>query len=119
LNTKEIVDRYYDAWISRNGDMSDVPLVDDFIFIGPVGTFDSAVGFRAMADQFGPAAQDFRVRLQFSEGDLVCSIVEWKMPSMTGTITAAELLEVRDGALVRAEVIYDAEELRKAIADGS
>jgi hypothetical protein len=98
--------------------MSGVPLADDFVFVGPVGSFDSAVGFRAMADQFGPAAQGFRVRLQFSEGDLVCSIVEWRMPSMTGAITAAELLEVRDGVLVRAEVIYDAEELRKAIAGG-
>lgn len=119
MDTREIVRRYYDAWISRNGDMSKVPLADDFVFIGPVSSFNSADDFRAMADQFGPLAQDFRVRHQFSDGDVVCSIVEWKMPSMTAAMTAAELLEIRDGVLVRAEVIYDAEELRKVIAGGS
>lgn len=118
MDTKEVVDRYYEAWISRDGDMSDVPLADDFVFVGPVSFFDSAAGFRAMADQFGPLARDFRVRRQFFDGDLVCSIVEWEMPPMTGTTTAADLLEVRDGVLVRSEVIFDAEELRKAITGG-
>lgn len=119
MNTREVVDRYYEAWISRKGDMSDVPLADDFVFVGPVSSFDLAAGFRAMAGQFGPMAQDFRVRVQFADGDLACSIISWEMPMISGTTTAAELLEVRDGVLVRAEVIYDAEELRKAIASGS
>ncbi|MGH3754581.1 MAG: nuclear transport factor 2 family protein [Pseudonocardiaceae bacterium] len=118
MDTKEAVDRYYEAWTSHAGDMSGVPLADDFVFVGPVSFFDSAAGFRAMADQFGPLAQDFRVRRQFFDGDLVCSIVEWEMPPIPGTTTAADLLEVRDGVLVRSEVIFDAEELRKAIASG-
>lgn len=116
MTTAEAVQRYYQAWISRDGDMSGVPLADDFAFTGPVGSFDSAEGFRGMAARFGPMATDFRVRHQFTDGDLVCSIVEWDIPSAGGVTTAAELLEVRDGALVRAEVIYDAEELRKAAA---
>jgi hypothetical protein len=33
-----------------------------------------------------------------------------------GPMTAAELLEVKDGAIVRGELIYDAEELRHAMA---
>jgi hypothetical protein len=120
MTTAEAVQRYYEAWISRQGNMSDVPLADDFIFTGPVGSFDSADGFRGMAAQFGPMALGFRVRHQFTDGDLVCSIVEWDIPSAGGVTTAAELLEVRDGILVRAEVIYDAEELRKAAAaDGA
>jgi len=32
-----------------------------------------------------------------------------------GTLTAAEVLEIRDGRIVRGELIYDAEELRKAM----
>jgi hypothetical protein len=31
-------------------------------------------------------------------------------------MTAAELLEVEDGIIVRGELIYDAEELRRAMA---
>jgi hypothetical protein len=33
-----------------------------------------------------------------------------------GQMTSAELLEVKDGQIVRGELIYDAEELRRAMA---
>ncbi|KUM84729.1 nuclear transport factor 2 family protein [Streptomyces pseudovenezuelae] len=118
MTTADVVERYYDAWINHDGDMTNVPLADDFVFVGPVGNFDSADGFRAMAAQFGPAATDFTVRHQFVDGDKACAIVSWNLAAVSGTTTAAELLEVRDGVLVRAEVIYDAEELRKAAASG-
>ncbi|MFJ1749369.1 nuclear transport factor 2 family protein [Streptomyces sp. NPDC088116] len=116
MTAPDAVERYYDAWINRNGDMTHVPLAEDFTFVGPVGSFDSPEGFREMAAQFGPIAQDFTVRHQFSDGDLVCSIVEWHLPQVPGTTTAAELLTVEHGALVRAEVIYDGEQLRKLAA---
>ena len=119
MSTTDIIERYYDAWINREGDMTDVPLADDFVFVGPVGSFDSADGFRAMAAQFGPVAQDFTVRHQFTDGDLVCSIVRWDIPTAGGETSAAELLEVRDGVLVRAEVIYDGEPIRKAVSGGT
>jgi len=60
----------------------------------------------------------FEVREQFIDGDSVCSIIDWEMaiPGV-GRMTAAELLEVRDGAIVRGELIYDAEGLRRAMAE--
>jgi hypothetical protein len=33
---------YYDAWQIKGGDFSDVPLADDFEFIGPVASFEEA-----------------------------------------------------------------------------
>ncbi len=119
MTIKEIVDRYYEAWTDRDGDMSDVPLAENFVFAGPVGSFQDADGFRGMAAEFGPAAQNFRVQHQFSDGPLVCSIVEWELPPIPGTTRAAEILEVRDDRLVRAEVIYDAQALREAMASQS
>lgn len=53
MTVQEIVARYYDAWQHRAGDFSDVPLADDFRFVGPIASFDSAEGFRAMARQAG------------------------------------------------------------------
>jgi hypothetical protein len=35
-----------------------------------------------------------------------------------GTLSAAEVLEIRGGQIVRGELFYDAEELRKAMAQG-
>jgi ketosteroid isomerase-like protein len=117
MTAQDIVAEYYDAWQSKQGDLSEVALADDFRFTGPVASFDSAEGFRGMALEAGQAVTNFDVRRQFVDGDTVCSIVDWEMaiPGV-GRMTAAELLEVKDGLIVRGELIYDAEELRRAMA---
>jgi hypothetical protein len=117
MTAQEIVAGYYDAWKSKQGDLSEVALADDFRFRGPIASFDSADGFRAMALEAGRAVTSFEVRRQLVDGDTVCSIVDWEMaiPGV-GRMTAAELLEVKDGLIVRGELIYDAEKLRRAMA---
>ena len=115
MSTTDVINRYYDAWINHAGDMSDVPLAADFTFRGPVASFADATGYRQMAAQAGAAVRNFRVRHQFTDGDLVCSVVDWEMAPLDGVLTAAEILEVRDDVIVRGELIYDAEELRKAM----
>ena len=117
MTAKETVARYYDAWQTKQGDLADVPLADDFQFTGPVASFDSPEGYRAMAREAGQAVTSFEVRRQFIDGDTVCSIIDWEMaiPGV-GPMTSAELLEVKDGQIVRGELIYDADELRRAMA---
>ena len=117
MTTHEAVARYYDAWQTKQGDFSDVPLAEDFEFTGPVASFDNADGYRAMAREAGAAVTSFAVRRQFANGDTVCSIIDWEMaiPGV-GRMTSAELLEVEDGVIVRGELIYDGEPLRQAMA---
>ncbi len=120
MTTQETVARYYDAWQHSHGDLSDVPLADDFQFTGPVASFDTAEGYRAMAREAGQTITSFTVRRQFVDGDQVCSIIDWEMaiPGV-GRMTSAELLEVQDGVIVRGELIYDAEALRRAMAQAA
>jgi hypothetical protein len=82
-----------------------------------VANFDSAEGYREMARQGGQAMTSFAVRRQFVEGNTVCSIIDWEMamPGI-GRMTSAELLEVEGGVIVRGELIYDADGLRRAMA---
>ena len=117
MTTEQTIALYYDAWRTHRGDMSRVPLAEDFKFIGPVASFDSAEGYREMARQAGQAVTSFEVRRQFVDGNTVCSIIDWEMamPGL-GRMTSAEVLEVRDGVIVRGELIYDAEALRHAMA---
>jgi hypothetical protein len=116
MSAEQTVAQYYDAWRNRRGDMSEVPLAEDFRFIGPVANFDSAEGYREMARQAGQAVTSFEVRCQFVDGNTVCSVIDWEMslPGL-GRMTSAELLEVEDGVIVRGELIYDAEALRRAM----
>ncbi len=120
MTAREIAVLYYDAWQTKHGDFTDVPLADDFEFIGPVASFDSAEGYRAMAREAGQAVTSFDVRRQFVDGNTVCSIIDWEMaiPGL-GRMTSAELLEVVDGVIVRGELIYDAEALRRVMAQTS
>ena len=120
MTTEQTIDLYYDAWRTHSGDMSQVPLAEDFKFTGPVASFDSAEGYREMARQAGQAVTSFEVRRQFVAGNTVCSIIDWEMalPGV-GRMTSAELLEVVDGVIVRGELIYDAEALRHAMASQS
>jgi len=117
MTALEAAARYYDAWKSKQGDFSDVPLAEDFRFTGPVASFDGAERYRAMAREAGQAVTSFDVRAQFAAGSTVCSIIDWEMalPGV-GRMTAAELLEVVDGVIVSGELIYDAEPLRHAMA---
>lgn len=116
MDSQATANLYYDAWQTRAGDMSGVPLADDFTFTGPVASFDSPDGFRAMAAQAGAAVRSFTVRHQFTDGDLVCSVIDWEMAILPGLLTAAEILQIKNGTIVRGELIYDAEDLRKALA---
>ena len=117
MSAQQPVARYYDAWQTKRGDMSDVPLADDFRFTGPVASFESAEGYRAMAREAGQVVTSFDVRRQFVDGETVCSIIDWEMAMPgVGRMTSAELLEVEDGVIVRGELIYDAEQLRRAMA---
>ncbi len=120
MTTLETAALYYDAWQSKHGDFSEVPLADDFRFTGPVAGFDSAEGDRAMAREAGQAVTSFEVRRQFVDGNTVCSIIDWEMamPDL-GRMTSAELLEVVDGVIVRGELIYDAEPLRRVMAQST
>jgi SnoaL-like protein len=117
VTTLEAVALYYDAWQNKRGDFSEVPLADDFAFTGPVASFDTADGYRAMAAEAGATVTSFNVRRQFVDGTLVCSIIDWEMaiPGL-GRMTSAELLEVEDGVVVRGELIYDAENLRRVMS---
>ena len=120
MTALETVALYYDAWMNRRGDFSEVPLAEDFQFTGPVASFDSAEGYRAMAREAGQAVTSFAVRRQFCDGDTVCSIIDWEMalPGV-GRMTSAELLQVVDGMIVRGELIYDGEALRRAMAQAN
>jgi len=117
MTVLETVALYYDAWQNKRGDFSEVPLAEGFEFVGPVASFDTAEGYRAMAAEAGQAVTSFAVRRQFVDRNTVCSIIDWEMamPGL-GLMTSAELLEVENGTIVRGELIYDAEALRRAMA---
>ncbi|WP_054813903.1 nuclear transport factor 2 family protein [Nocardia arizonensis] len=107
MSNREAVDLYYRAWTSSNGNLADVPLSEDFVFTGPVGTFHGRAEVQVMAQQFGPVAQNFRVLRQYAAGDTVISVVAWELPGTEGSTEAAEILTIDNGVITRADLFYD------------
>jgi ketosteroid isomerase-like protein len=69
-----------------------------------------------MAAGAGPLVTSFEIRHQLVEGDVVLTVVDMEMSLPIPTVTSAEILEVRDGRIVRGENIYDAEPMRRAFS---
>jgi hypothetical protein len=67
MTVLETVALYYHAWQNKRGDFSEVPLADDFEFIGPVVSFDNAQGYRPMAAEAGQAVRDTSVFASFRD----------------------------------------------------
>ena len=83
MSPLETVALYYDAWQTKHGDFSGVPLADDFEFTGPVASFDSADGYRAMAREAGAAVTSFRCAASSSTAtpSARSSIGRWRCPA--------------------------------------
>jgi SnoaL-like domain len=113
MDTREIVTLYYEGWTAKRGDLSDVPLADAFVFKSPVAHIEGADAYRQVAREAGNAITKFELRYLFVDGPMACAILDWQMAPLSGPLAAAEILEVGDGWLVRSELIYDAQELRK------
>jgi hypothetical protein len=75
MTAEQAVAQYYDAWRTRRGDMGGVPLAEDFRFVGPVASFETADGFREMARQAGQVVTSFEVRRQFVDGNTVGTLL--------------------------------------------
>lgn len=116
MEPRDVANRYYDAWKTKKGDMTDVPLADDLSYKGPVASFEDAAGFRAMAANAGPLVTDLQIRHQLVDGNVVITVTDMEMSLPIPTVTSAEVLEIRDGKIVRGENIYDAEPMRAAMS---
>src|SRR5260370_41161583 len=94
MNPKDVVALYYDAWISKRGDMSAVPLAPGFKFRGPVANFDDAESYRAMAREAGAKVTSFTERQEFTGVNQGHPIIDWGMALPVAPMTTAERLEV-------------------------
>jgi hypothetical protein len=114
LNALETVAVYYDAWQSRHGNLNDAPLADEFEFTGPVASFDSAEGYRAMAREAGQAVTSFNVPRQFVDGNAVCSIIDWELDGEGSVLVAVKSSNRQTRGHVGATGVERAEPPRKS-----
>jgi ketosteroid isomerase-like protein len=107
-DTREIVDRYYEAWGNK-----DVPAVrsllhDDLSFKGPIDTFDNADAYVTSIQQLFPIVRAVEPRKVFVDGQDACTVYDLVTATPAGTAPVAEWVTVKDGKIAAIRVFFDA-----------
>jgi len=116
-----VVEGYLDAIAARDTAGARRYLVDNgFEYVSPIAHFLSADEF---VESMGGAAailHNLGIVHRFAEDGVVCHVLDVTV-NMTGhqTQRVVQLARVRDGRIIRLEVIFDASEFNRMIGEGS
>lgn len=120
MSASHVFTEYLDRFTAGDIDGAAELLADDFSFHGPILQAESKAAFLEGASGLGPFVRGNEMRRQWSDGDEVCSVYDFKMetPAGAGSITMAEWATVRDGKLASARVVFDTAAMRALMPAG-
>ena len=104
-DTRQIVDRYYAAWASKDLPAVRSLLHDDLSFHGPIDTFNNADDLMKSLSALAPIVKGIEHRKVQVDGDAVATFYDMLTPM--GTSPIAEWHHVRDGKIDSIHVYFD------------
>ena len=107
-DTRQIVDRYYAAWASKDLTAVRSLLHDDLSFHGPLDTFDNADDYLASIQQLFAIVQGVEPRKVFVDGQDACTIYDLITATPAGTAPVAEWVTVKGDKIAAIRVFFDA-----------
>jgi limonene-1,2-epoxide hydrolase len=116
-----VVERYLAAVGQRDFQTARQHLAErGFHYSSPIAHFDDADRFAASMDIAGAILQRMEVRHRFTDGDVVCHILDVTV-ALNGykTLSVAHLARVKSGKIARMEVIFDGSDHRLMIGEPS
>ena len=111
MNTREVVQAYFDAW-SRN----DVPaayrlLADDLQFAGPSASYTSAAQFEPALKGFAAMTKWAKVIELVVDGDRAALLYDCELPG--GQVRIASFFRVAGGKIVAYDTRFDPSVLKR------
>ncbi len=112
---RDIVQAYLDAIEARDFARARTCLHDTtFSYLSPIAEFDDADTFIHDILRVGPILEGIERRHTFAEGNLVCSVLDFKTRmAQVETNTVVQLSTVSEGRISVIEAIFDASEYLK------
>jgi hypothetical protein len=107
-DTREIVDRYYAAWASKDLPTVRSLLHDDLSFRGPIDTFTNAADYLASIQQLFAIVQGVQPQKVFVDGQDACTIYDLITATPAGTVPVAEWVTLKGGKIAAIRVFFDA-----------
>jgi hypothetical protein len=106
--TRDIVDRYYAAWASKDLSAVRSLLHDVLSFRGPIDTFDKADDYVKSIQQLFAIVQGVQPQKLFVDGQDACTIYDLVTSTPAGTVPVAEWVTVEGAKIAAIRVIFDA-----------
>lgn len=106
--TREIVDRYYAAWASKDLSAVRSLLRDDLFFHGPIDTFDNADDYVKSIQQLLAIVKGVQPQKLFVDGQDACTIYDLITATPAGTAPVAEWVTIKGDKIAAIRVFFDA-----------
>jgi ketosteroid isomerase-like protein len=106
-NPAEVVERYFDAWTSKDFDTARSLLRDDLSFKGPLEQLDSADALIESIKQLAQIVTGAERHGIVEQDDQVCVIYDLHTVPIA-TAAVAEWYTVRDGKIAKMQAFFDA-----------
>jgi ketosteroid isomerase-like protein len=106
-SSAEIVERYFDAWTSKDFETARSLLHDDLSFTGPFEKLDSADALMESIKGLAQVVTGAERRGVIEQGDQACVIYDLHTAPVP-TAPVAEWYMVRDGKIASMEAFFDA-----------
>src|SRR5437762_2804629 len=106
----EAVNRFYRTTNDRDADGVGRHVADDIRFVGPLMATTGADAYVEINRQLLPSHLATRMKIQFEDGDQVCSIHEMDLRTPDGgtlTVEMADWITITDGRISSQRIYYD------------
>ncbi len=115
MNTKQLIDRYHEAWTQGDFSTARGCLADNLDFQGSMETFSNADAFIEALQRFQQMVNSINLLQNFSDEQGAALLYDCHTASPAGIIRTAEFFKVSNGKIDAIRLVFDASELRKAM----
>ena len=105
----ETIQKYYQGWLSKNGNMDKSIFADNFRFKGPMGVIENIDTFLDIVKNMAPGVSNIVTRAQFSNDQAqICIIMDFITEApIKATTSCAEIFTLEKDKIMNIELIYD------------
>ena len=113
MDTKQIVEKYHNAWTIGNIQEARLYLADDLDFQGSIDTFRKADDFILGLTMFQKMLRGVNLIQSFYSESGAALLYDCDTMSPAGVLRTAEFFTVEDSKIKSIRLVFDATELRK------
>ena len=115
METRQLVERYHEAWTSGDFTTARICLTDDLDFRGSIDAFSNADTFLEAVKRFRRMVNGVTLLQSYYDDEGAALLYDCDTASPAGVIRTAEFFRVANYKITSIRLVFDASELRKAM----